>query len=75
MSTDDIKQQYYALRNKKQESGFEPMPKSDNYFRPNCGDFSHCPPGHLHVPAGMRYRHVCPICGMITYINSSEVIC
>jgi hypothetical protein len=66
--------EYYTLRDKKQESGFEDIEGFP--VKPfTCGDFSHAPPTHLHIPAGKRYRHVCPGCGMTTYVYSAEMVC
>jgi hypothetical protein len=54
----------------RQHSGFEPAPRIDV-----CLDNQHNPPTHLYVPAGLRYRHVCPRCGATVFLESPEVTC
>lgn len=41
-------------------------------FKP-CNDPEHWPPTHLYIPAGYRYRHVCPKCGTERLIESNGV--
>ncbi len=48
---------------KKIESGFE---SCEDHL--NCLDSSHNPPTMMVVPAGKRYRHVCPSCKEIRYV-------
>lgn len=39
-------------------SGFFDLPKEKRCTHPE-----HNPPGHLYIPQGKGYRHVCPACG------------
>ena len=57
---------------KDKESGFE----DDPYYvvKEPCRDPSHEPPTHLVIPAGKRYRHVCPSCGRVVYVRSQNVV-
>jgi hypothetical protein len=63
---------------KRKPSGFEPLPKR---FIP-CNHPQHNPPGHLYIPPGSQFRHVCPGCGaemilrpaFIHWMESSEQI-
>lgn len=43
------------------KSGLEPIP---GYVQ-SCSSVYHAPPA-IQVPAGQRYRHVCPRCGEVT---------
>lgn len=36
-----------------------------------CQHPEHNPPTHLYIPAGKRYRHICPGCGQEAIINPS----
>lgn len=53
-------------------SGFEPIPVS---FPPTwlCRDLRHNPPTMISIPAGQRYRHVCPSCKVLSYLYHSPV--
>lgn len=73
-----IKEAVRRLRLKmddKQKSGFEDVEpienpswtKSSDVQR--CRDPEHHAPGMLVVPQGKRYRHVCPTCGHIEYLE------
>ncbi len=50
------------------QSGFESDPQALN-----CRDPQHSPPTMLHTPYGMRYRHVCPTCGVEAVLRSNDV--
>lgn len=51
-------------------SGFEDIPKEEL----PCRHPEHNPPSHLCIPAGKRYRHICPGCGNEMVINSSAPV-
>jgi hypothetical protein len=51
------------------QSGFED--DEDAYVF--CGSAEHYAPD-VFVPSGKRYRHVCPACGMISYVRGSEFL-
>jgi len=36
-----------------------------------CRHPEHNPPTHLYIPAGKRYRHICPGCGQEAIISST----
>ena len=72
-----IAQREYDLRRElgessaPQESGMEDIPKG--HWR-SCSDPNHIPgPMLLYIPPGKRYRHVCPLCGNVTYIYGSDI--
>lgn len=52
-------------------SGFEDIPGWEKGG--DCMHRGHEPPNMLYVPPGKRYRHVCPGCGKVTYINGSSI--
>jgi len=58
-------------RNKYPKGGFEDEPK-DAWPKP-CLDREHQPPGHMVIPAGKLYRHVCPACGWQVVIHSRSM--
>lgn len=55
----------------RKRGGFEddPEPKAGGY----CNHPEHVPPTHLYVPAGKRYRHICPACGQETVIRPTSL--
>lgn len=61
------------------KSGFEDVDHPDNpswvkqLDEKRCRDPEHHAPGMLLVPAGKRYRHVCPTCGHIEYLEHRPV--
>jgi hypothetical protein len=52
-------------------SGFED--DDDGAQLPFCVSPEHNPPTHLYVPAGKRYRHVCPVCGQQGLLRGSPL--
>ncbi len=54
--------------NSKEQSGFEDIPKYEQ-----CLDPSHNPPGHIVIPQGKIYRHVCPSCGKVVRIKPIQI--
>lgn len=46
----------------KKKSGFFDLPKEEK----PCKNPGHNPPGHISIPKGKGYRHVCPGCGKET---------
>jgi hypothetical protein len=54
-------------RKEKKHDYFEDMPVQER-----CRHPEHEPPNMLVIPAGKRYRHVCPGCGRETIIHSSS---
>lgn len=40
-----------------------------------CIDPQHNPPSHLFVPLGYVYKHVCPSCGAVSFIQPQHVTC
>lgn len=66
------------MNNNPRKSGLEDEPK-DAWPKP-CLDPQHQPPGHMVIPAGKIYRHVCPACGVevilrrtITYLKAETL--
>jgi hypothetical protein len=56
---------------KKKESGFEDDPRKSSL---PCRHPEHDPPGHMVIPRGKIYRHVCPSCGMELVLRPPEVM-
>jgi hypothetical protein len=56
------------MSDKQKKSGFEDDP---SMVTP-CYHPDHNPPMHLVIPAGKRYRHVCPGCGKEIVITSNS---
>lgn len=65
---------YEQQRKEPLQSGFEDLPEPPKELR-LCPSFEHKPPQYMSVPVGKRYRHVCPLCGTITYVNSNVMLC
>lgn len=51
-----------------QKSGFERDPFGDVF---GCLHPEHNPPTHLAIPAGQRYRHICPGCRLSLVLRPS----
>lgn len=49
------------------KSGFED--DTEPMIKP-CISMQHDPPGHMVIPAGKVYRHVCPSCGYEVVIRT-----
>lgn len=66
---------------KKEESGLEPDPLYEDKDKSSiwiskvreCRSPEHDPPGHLVIPQGQQYRHVCPHCGEVRIIRNSII--
>lgn len=56
----------------KKNSGFEDDFDHIYSGSPLCKHPNHQPPSHLVIPAGKKYRHVCPGCGREVVIRSHE---
>lgn len=56
------------INNDFDQSGFE-----DDPFTKHCNHLSHNPPGHMVIPYGKIYRHVCPGCKRIVRIRSAQI--
>lgn len=54
--------------NKKEKSGMEDLPEGQFSVRLLCRDPQHNPPTMIVIPRGKRYRHVCPSCGVVSYL-------
>lgn len=54
--------------NDPKQSGFEDIPVQQRCLNPQ-----HEPPGHLCIPAGKQYRHVCPGCGRETLLRPPQI--
>ena len=52
----------------KRESGFEDDPRGVL-----CRHPEHAPPGHMVIPPGEIYRHVCPACGRESVLRPPQV--
>lgn len=53
-------------------SGLEPDPDNLQNAERHCQSVVHDPPRHgIHVPHGMRYRHICPDCYTVQYLHPS----
>ena len=50
----------------------EDDPDYEQWSKERCVHPDHEPPMHLVIPAGKRYRHVCPGCGREWVIHSNE---
>lgn len=64
-----MKQIWEKNKPDEKESGFYDIPPQETCVHPE-----HDPPMHLYIPAGKGYRHVCPSCGKVVNINSSQPI-
>lgn len=51
-----------------EKSGFFDLPEDKT-----CRDKQHNPPGHMVIPKGKGYRHICPACGHVTLIVPSQI--
>jgi hypothetical protein len=51
-----------------EKGGFEDIPVQERCLNPE-----HQPPMHLYIPAGKRYRHVCPGCGKVTVMQPLNI--
>lgn len=40
-----------------------------------CNHREHKPPGHLHIPQGKEYVHVCPGCGLEIVLRPLQIRC
>lgn len=54
----------------KPKGGFEDVP-----VQHLCRDAEHSPPTMIVIPAGKRYRHVCPTCGAQAFIYGASITC
>jgi len=50
-------------------SGFLDLPTEERA----CPDPRHDPPGHMVIPQGKGYRHVCPACGRVQEIRPVQI--
>lgn len=57
----------------KRQSGFEDLTEDEQHK--TCTHIEHDPPGHLVIPAGKKYRHVCPSCGREVILYPSATYC
>lgn len=55
----------------KPSGGMEPIPDNERRDR-TCRHPGHKPPTMIHIPAGMQYRHICPGCGNVVILRSSQ---
>ena len=53
----------------KKESGFFDLPKDEK----TCKHPEHNMPGHLCIPEGKGYKHVCPGCGNETTVIPQQI--
>lgn len=68
----EVQRALERLNSTRPKSGFEPDPESQSE---PCRDPGHEAPTHLYVPAGQRYRHVCPGCGRMVFLYPANVQC
>jgi len=54
----------------KKESGFFDLPKM---YTDACRHREHNPPGHMVIPRGQGYRHVCPGCGAVRILMPHQI--
>lgn len=62
------------MSDEKQQSGFEDVEPTmyEPWIKQKdiCRDPENHAPGMIVVPQGKRYRHVCPTCGHVEYIEN-----
>lgn len=56
------------MKNLNINSGFYDLPKHSQCKHPD-----HNPPSFIHIPYGKGYKHVCPSCKKVTFIEPTQI--